>query len=84
MLVGAIAAVVSYRLGQRLQAPSRNVLVWSTLWAVLWTVLVALLAAWPDGLRGEFRLILVPGVAGLLSLFALRRLTNEEPAPPHV
>jgi hypothetical protein len=70
-----IAAPVTFLLGLLLFAPSRRVLLWSTLWAALWAAIVAILVSMPDGGWGWLAFaIIVPIVAGLLSLLAWRRV----------
>jgi hypothetical protein len=70
-----IAAPVTFLLGLLLFAPSQRVLLWSTLWAALWAAIVAILVSMPDGGWGWLAFaIIVPIVAGLLSLLAWRRV----------
>jgi hypothetical protein len=78
VVASVIAAPVSLLLGLLLFAPTRKVLVLSTLWAALGAAIVAILVAWPDagggGIAGVIIVFIVPG---LLSLLAWRRLAKE-------
>jgi hypothetical protein len=78
-VVSVIAAPVTFLLGLLLFAPSRRVLVWSTLWAALWAALIAIVVVGSEVDWGASAgVIIAPIIAGLLSLLAWKRIAQQE------